>query len=311
MDLRALQVFVEVASRGSFSSVARDRDVDPSSISRAISDLEMDLGVRLFQRTSRHMTLTEVGERFLADVEPLIGDFERARESAVSSIRRPNGTLRITASASFGQMRIVPLLPEFRSLYPELKVEGLFTDQNLDLISDRIELAIRFAPNIEGDLIASKLIDVSYRVVASPDYLKTAKPLILPSDLSSHRCVLFNIKSFRTRWIFRDTDGKLEEVPVDGDLILAPAGSLLSAALAGLGPAMLPCWLVDPKISAGRLVNIFPHHAVTATTFDTAAWIIYPTKTYLPTKVRVMIDFLRSKIVPRTGASDPLNGPAV
>src|ERR1700694_5623196 len=311
MDLRALQVFVEVAARGSFSSVARDRDVDPSSVSRAVSDLEMELGVRLFQRTSRHMALTEAGERFLADVEPLISDFERARESAVSSIRRPNGTLRITASASFGQMRIVPLLPEFRSLYPELKIEGLFTDQNLDLVSDRVDLAIRFAPNIEGDLIASKLIDVSYRVVASPDYLKTAKSLRFPSDLSSHRCVLFNIKSFRTRWIFRDTDGKLGEVPVDGDLILAPAGSLLSAALAGLGPALLPCWLVDPEISAGRLVNIFPHHAVTATTFDTAAWIIYPTRTYLPTKVRVMIDFLRSRIAPRPGASGPLRGPAV
>jgi DNA-binding transcriptional LysR family regulator len=88
----------------------------------------------------------------------------------------------------------------------------------------------------------------------------------------------------------------LEEVPVNGDLILAPAGSLLSAAIAGLGPALLPSWLVDLEIAAGRLVNLFPGYAVTATTFGTAAWLIYPSRTYLPNKVRVTIDFLRSRI---------------
>jgi DNA-binding transcriptional LysR family regulator len=193
-------------------------------------------------------------------------------------------------------MRIVPLLREFRSLYPELKIEGLFTDQNLDLVADRIDLAIRLAPSIEGDLIASKLTDMQYRVVASPGYLKSSPPLIVPSDIGKHRCILFNIKPFRTRWIFRDSKGRLEEVPVDGDLVLAPAGSLLSAAIDGLGPALLASWMVDPEIAAGRLVDVFPHYAATATTFDTAAWFLYPSRAYLPNKVRVMIDFLRSRI---------------
>jgi DNA-binding transcriptional LysR family regulator len=296
MDLNDLKVFVDVARRGSFAAVAKDRDVAPSSVSRAIAELETELGVRLFQRTTRNMALTEAGHLYLNYVEPLVGELARARDVAASVAGRPSGTLRITASATFGQMRIVPLLPEFRSLYPELKIEGLFIDQNLDLVAERIDLAIRLAPNIEGDLIASKLMDIEYRVVASPGYLKSSPPIIVPSDVAQHRCILFNIRPFRTRWIFRDAKGRLEEVPVDGDLILAPAGSLLSAAIDGLGPALLACWLVDHEIAAGRLVNVFPEYAITATTFDTAAWLVYPSRTYLPNKVRVMIDFLRSRI---------------
>jgi len=296
MNLKDLRLFVDVAVRGSFSAAARDRDLDPSSVSRMISALEADLGIRLLQRTSRQMTLTEAGARFLEEIEPLLDDFDRARDFAAGSTGRPRGTLRITAPATFGQMRIVPFLHEFRALYPDLRVECLFTDQYLDLVSDRIDLAVRLAPSIEGDLVASKLMDIDYRVVASPHYLSMSTPLQKPSDISAHRCILFTMKAFRSRWMFRDDAGLIEEIPIDGDLILSPAGSLLAAAIQGLGPALLPGWLADPEITAGRLVNVFPKHSVTATTFDTAAWIIYPSRAYLPAKVRVMIDFLRRRI---------------
>jgi DNA-binding transcriptional LysR family regulator len=296
MKLDNLNVFLEVTRRGSLAAVAKDRDMAPSSISRAIAEIEAELGVRLFQRTTRQLRLTEAGHVYLGQIEPLVEELGRAREFATSTVGRPRGTLRVTASATFGQMRIVPLLGEFRARYPELRVEGLFTDQNLDLVGDRIDLAIRLAPSIEGDVVASKLMDIQYRVVASPRYLKSSPRLSTPTDISRHRCILFNLRPFRTRWIFRDKRGREEEVPVDGDLLLAPSGSLLDATIAGLGPALLPCWLVDPGIAAGRLVNVFPRYAVTATTFDTAAWFVYPSRSYLPNKVRVMIDFLRSRI---------------
>lgn len=178
-------VFVEVARHGSFAAAAKDRDIAPSSVSRAVAALEAELGVRLLQRTTRTMALTEAGHLYLNYIEPLIEELARARDAAASTAARPRGTLRITASATFGQMRIVPLLREFRSLYPELKIEGLFTDQNLDLVADRIDLAVKLAPAIEGDLIASKLMDIEYRVVASPSYLKSSGPLALPSDIAT------------------------------------------------------------------------------------------------------------------------------
>jgi DNA-binding transcriptional LysR family regulator len=304
MEINSLELFAAVARRGSFAGVAKDRNVDPSSVSRAIADLEAELGLRLFQRTTRSMTLTEAGELYLARVEPLIEELARARETAAQVsgaltgglIGAPRGLLRLTASVTFGQMRIVPLLGAFRARYPDLQVEGVFTDANVDLVADRIDLAIRLAPVVEGDVIAAKLMDTRYRVVASPGYLAAHPPIARPTDLSAHKVLLFTIKAFRTRWLFRDPDGREQAVPISGDITLSPAGSLLAAALAGLGPALLPDWLVDDAIAAGSLVRLLPDHAVTATTFDTGAWLVYPSRAYLPNKVRVMADFLREKL---------------
>jgi DNA-binding transcriptional LysR family regulator len=296
MTMQAVEIFAAVARRGSFTKVAKDRNVDPSSISRAVADLEAELGLRLFQRTTRSMTLTEAGDIYLARVEPLIDELARAREAASQVAGVPRGLLRLTASVTFGQRRIVPLLPEFRALYPELALECTFTDANVDLVADRIDLAVRLAPVIEGDVIAAKLMDTRYRVVASPGYLAAQLPLAKPSDLSAHRVLLFNLRAYRTRWLFRHPDGREESVPIAGDLTLSPAGSLLTAALAGMGPALLPDWLVDEAIATGELIDVFPHHAATATTFDTGAWLVYPSRTYLPNKVRIMVDFLRARL---------------
>lgn len=296
MKLSDLELFVTTAQRGSFAAVAKERDLDPSSVSRSIAALEAALGMRLFQRSTRAMTLTEAGEAYLQRVEPLIEELARAHEAAAGTSQAPRGTLRLTASVSFGQVRIVPLLPELRARYPDLKVECLFTDANVDLVAERVDLAIRLAPAVDGDLIAAKLMDTHYRVVASPKYLAASARLSRVSDISRHRCILFNLRPFRTRWIFRHPSGRMEEVPISGDLVLAPAGAIRDAALAGVGPALLPDWLIDEDIAAGRLVNPFPNHAVTATTFDTAAWLVYPSRAYLPNKVRIAIDFLREHL---------------
>lgn len=152
MNLQTLQLVALVAQRGSFALAAKERDLDPSIVSRAIAGLEEELGIRLFQRTTRRMSLTEAGDLYLRRIEPLIEEMERARVEALDVSAAPAGTLRISASVSFGQSMIVPLLPAFRHRYPDLKVEGIFTDANLDLVSERIDLAVRLAPIIEGDL---------------------------------------------------------------------------------------------------------------------------------------------------------------
>lgn len=293
MNLHALDVFLAVSRLGSFAAVAKERGVDPSSISRAVADLETELGVRLFQRTTRRMSLTEAGHLYLARVEPLVEELERARETALAASGAPRGLLRLTASVTYGQTRIVPLLPSFRARYPEIALDCVFTDANVDLVADRIDLAVRLAPEVEGDLVATKLVDTRYRVVASPAYLAAAPPLVVPRDLSAHRCLLFSLRAYRTRWLFRDATGAVEEVPIAGDITLSPAGSLASAAITGLGPALLPDWLVDGAIARGDLVDVFPAHAATATTFETAAWLVYPSRSYLPAKTRAMIDFLK------------------
>lgn len=295
MDFGTIDLFVSVARRLSFAAVGRERNLDPSSVSRTIADLETQLGVRLFQRTTRAMTLTEAGEVYLSHVEPLVEEIARAGEAALNVAGRPRGTLRLSASVTFGQTRIVPLLAAFRRLHPELRVECVFTDANLDLIAERIDLAVRLAPVIEGDVVASKLMDTIYHVVASPDYLASHTPLSHPGDLAAHRVLLFDLRAYRSRWLFRDAGGAIESVAIDGDIVLSPAGSLRAAALAGLGPALLPDWLIDDDLAKGLLVDVFPQHRAAATTFDTAAWLIYPSRSYVPGKVRAMIDFLRAQ----------------
>ncbi|SMC29683.1 transcriptional regulator, LysR family [Andreprevotia lacus DSM 23236] len=296
MDTDLLRIFAEVAHAGSFAAVARQRNVDPSSISRQLAELERAVGARLLQRTTRSLALTEAGDAYLRRIEPLLDELDHARDLALQGAAAPSGTLRLTASVAFGQLRIVPLLGEFRLSYPGVQLDCLFTDENVDLIAQRVDLAIRKAAAVEGDLVATKLVDTRYRIVASPDYLAAAAPIAQPDDLLAHRCLLFPYPGFRSQWRFRDAAGHEVTVPVTGDLMLSTGLALRDAALAGLGPALLPDWVVDEQIAAGRLLPLLGEYRVTGTEFDTAAWLVYPSRRYLPAKVRVMIDFLKAHL---------------
>lgn len=291
-----LKILADVARYGSFASAARAHGLDPSSVSRIVAIVESELGIRLFQRSTRQLSLTEAGTVYLQRIEAILDELERAREDALSLRRKPQGTLRLTASVAFGQRCLVPLLSAFRTAYPDFKLELLFTDDNLDLIGERIDLAIRLGPGARGDLISTKLRDTHYHVCASPAYIAAARPIAEPGDISHHACVLSTLHEFRSPWLFRNETGQVEEVPVMGDILISTPLALREAAIAGLGPALLADWLIDKDVDEGRLVDLFPNYRVAATSFDSAAWLLYPSRAFLPNKVRVMIDFLRQRL---------------
>lgn len=292
MQLEALQIFADVAHQANFSPVARDRNVEPSSISRAVASLEAELGIRLFQRSTRKLTLTEAGALYLERVEPLLGAAREAADEARSLGRSPAGTLRLTASVAFGHAWLTPLLPRFRAEFPDLKLELLLNDANVDLVAERIDLAIRLGKDVSGDLIGTKLFTTRYVVCATPGYLTSAPTLAAPSDLRAHRCLRFALPDYRVRWMF-SRDGAVETVEVDGDLVGSNALTLRDCVREGLGPALLPDWLVAGDLVAGTLVDCLPEYQAAATSFDTAAWLLYPSRILLPNKVRVTVDFLR------------------
>ncbi len=296
MELNNLELLIDVMRQGSFAAVARQRDLDPSSVSRAIAALEDDVGARLLQRTTRRLSLTEAGEVYLRRVEPLVQELARAKEEAVGVTGSPKGTLRLTSSVAFGQVCLLPLLEDFRQAYPELNLDLLMSDENLDLIEKRIDLAIRLAPSLEADVVGTRLRTTRYRIVASPAYLKASGPIDRPDELSSRDCLCFTLPDFRARWLFRDSKSLVTEVPVAGAVAMSSALGLRQAALRGLGPALLADWLIDAEVAAGRLVDLFPNYQVTATSFDTAAWLLYPSRAFLPGKVRVAIDFLKARL---------------
>ncbi|MEM9094842.1 MAG: LysR family transcriptional regulator [Pseudomonadota bacterium] len=296
MDTDLLKTVALVAQHGSFAAAARLSGVDPSSVSRAVANAEAVLGLRLFQRTTRSLTITEEGEIYLRRVAPLLEELDAAREAATKALRKPSGTLKMTASVAFAHECIVPHLRAFHERYPEISVELLPTDANLDIAANGIDLAVRLAASPTGDLISTRLLRTRYVVCASPDYLKTHSPIHAPEDLAAHDCLRFALPEFRTRWRFRLDGGEPFEAPVAGRTIIANALSLRRAALEGLGPVLLADWLVARDLAEGRLVELFPDYDCAATEFDTGAWALYPSRSFLPRKVRVMIDFLRERL---------------
>lgn len=295
MDVGHATLLMEIAQRGSFADVARARDVDPSWVSRTVASIEDELGFRIFQRTTRRVVLTEAGDIYLRRAKTIADELDQARDEALSVTKGPVGTLRMTTTVAFGQKVIVPLLPRFRADYPGVSIELVLNDTNLNLVAERLDLAIRLGPGVTGDLVVSKLQETRYRVCASPDYLAQHGWPSTPAELSRRDCLRFSLPGFRSRWIFRGEDGAAEEVEVSGSIVASGALALHSLALAGMGPALLANWLVDGDIATGRLVDLFPHKQVTATTFGTAVWILYPSRSFLPQKVRAMIDFLKEE----------------
>ena len=310
MEIATLRAFVEVIRRRSFTSVARAHDVAPSSISRTIAGLESELGIRLFHRTTRNLSPTEAALAYFDRVEPIVAELEKAAEVAADSSETPRGILRVTAVGAFAEMNLVPLLPEFSRRFPALRLELILTDRILDLVEERIDLAIRLGRLAESSLIAHRLCDTIFVVCASPEYLRTRGRPKSPPDLERHDCLRYPVPGYSARWRFRTPDGEPFEVPIHGRIVANDVGVLVRSATAGMGIVLLPRWLMAEEIRKGNLVELFPKYSATASEFDLAAWMLYPSRSYLPQKVRVFADFLKEKFRAGPPAESGLSSPA-
>lgn len=296
MDTNALKAALLIQAQGSIAGAARALGVDASSVSRILAGVEAELGTRLFQRTTRKLSVTDEGRAFLARLKPLIEELEAAQEEARGGRENPSGTLRMTASVAFADQMILPLLPDFQSMYPEITIDLQSSDVNIDLIENAIDLAIRLSPSPKGDLISTRLKPTRYHLVASQSYLTASPNISSPEDLKQENCLRYALPDLGDVWTFRKSDQPAIEVPIFGNLQISNALAMRSAARLGLGVAMLADWLVDEDLQDGRLIRLCPEYECTATVFDTAAWALYPNRSYLPRKVRVMIDFLRAQM---------------
>jgi len=296
MNVQSLKIILLVAQHGSIAGAARVLEMDPSSVSRIVSNFEKEIGLRLFQRTTRFLKMSEEGELYLNRVGPLLDELEAARENALQLKSTPSGTLKLTASVAFAHECIVPLLPAFHQLYPKILIELIPTDANVDLLADGVDLAIRLTTAPDGNYITTRILPTRYRVVAAPDYISSHGPIDHPGQLSEHNCLRFSLPDFRSRWIFRTQNQAPFEVAVSGQTLIANALSIRQAARNGMGPVLLADWLIERDLKTGRLVDLFPAFEASANDFDTGAWALYPSRNFLPQKVRVMIDFLRENL---------------
>ena len=300
MNLDTLTTFADVALLGSFAAAARKLELDPSSISRTIAGLEEELSLRLFQRSTRRLELTEAGEIYLNRIKPLLNEFEHALDEAQKVSTGASGTLRMTTSMSFAQVCIIPLIAEFKQRYPEVKLELILTDSVVDLVAEGIDLACRLGPKSDSDLIGTRLMEPHYHICVSPDYFKSHPPINKPDDLTDHNCIVFTLPEYRSRWLLKDKNSKLSHVSINSDLSISSAVALRECARSGMGPVLLADWIVDEDIKKGKLKTVLDEYQVTAQNFDNAIWLLYPSRNFLPHKTRIMIDFLKSKFKQNT-----------
>jgi DNA-binding transcriptional LysR family regulator len=295
MDLNLLQTFGAVVRGGSFSAAARELSVSPSHVSRQISTLEEQLEVLLFQRTTRKLALTEAGTAYSARVLPLLEELALAGERVRDLGDKPSGLVRIAAPTSFACEHLATWVGELRLLYPAIDVELALDTRLHDLVEERIDVAFRLGHLEASTLVARKLCDMPRVVVASPSYVAARGLPRHPNELPAHDCLVFPFAGYGASWSFRDGRGRSARVEVRASVIIAEGLALRALALAGAGLTLLPRWLVAESLHRGELVQAFPTYDVTGTEHGAAVWLVYPTRDYLPLKVRVVIDFMTER----------------
>jgi DNA-binding transcriptional LysR family regulator len=250
---------------------------------------------RLFQRTTRVLSLTEAGELFFAQAPALIAGAAKLLDETATVGQKPVGTVRLTASVAFGETCLIPLLERFHKPPPGLMLDLVLTDARLCLITERIDLAIRLGEHHRGDLLGKQLFKTRYRVVASPNYIQHHDKISTPMDLADHQCLLWALPEFRSKWLFRD-DTRSLDVPISGTFVVSNALALRSAVRCGVGPALLADWLIDADLKAGTLVDLFPSYHVGATSFDTFAWLLWAGRDYIPRKNKLVMHFFEENL---------------
>jgi len=291
MDIESLYLFTEVMHQRNFASIAKARGIAPSSVSRSISALESEIGIRLFQRTTRQIVPTEAGQLYYERINSVLEEIELAQHLAADVNNRATGTLRITTSKVFGEIHIVPLLATFSQLHPDLSLEILFNDGYTDLLEERIDIAIRAGSLEDSSYIARQLLPMSFYISASPEYLDKNGTPRNPQQIKDHNCLLFPRSGHNFNWLFKQQK-KIQEISVQGKHLLTQSSAIKQCTLAGMGLSLLPDWLIQPELDAGQLIALFNDFEVTATDYKGGVWLLYPSREYVPAKVRLFNDFL-------------------
>lgn len=292
MDLSALELFIDVMQQGSFAAVARRRNIDPSSVSRGIAKLERDLDLRLFQRSTRKLQPTEAGQVYFDRIFPAVAELAAARQQAMAVSQTPRGTLRVTAPSVFAEKQLTPLLPEFARRYPELRVELLLVDAYLDLIAERIDVAIRIGALQDSTYRLQRLRSMDFFICAGSNYLQQHGVPETPEEIVDHSCLLFPRRHHSLSWLFKDETGKVTDVPIQGQYLITNSAAIRECAMANMGLTLLPDWLIAKDVATGRLIRLFSDYTVTATDFNSAVWLLYPSQVFIPRKTQVWIDYL-------------------
>lgn len=291
--LQDLEVFVQVVQSGNFAKAATVLDINPSAISRRISHLEEQLGIRLFNRTTRSLSLTEVGERYFNRCLSILADLEEADREAKQHSEAPQGLLHISCSTLFAHHHLLARIPEFLAQYPRLKIQLVLTDDVVDVIGEGIDVAIRIGELADSSLITRRLVSDRRIICAAPAYLDRYGTPTTPDDLATHNCLALNAyKTTLNQWRFRDLSG-LREISVSGNFTVNSGVALYNSVVAGLGIARASSFLVNQALQSGQLIRLLSEYEDEN---DVGIYAIFPSNRYLLPKVQCFVEFLVNSV---------------
>lgn len=293
-NVKTMRLFLTVVQIGSLSGAGRQSGLSPASVSRQITALEDDLGVRLLNRTSRRLSLTEAGQVYLERAERLLQDIDELRDAVTQLAVRPRGTLRIQSRVTLGTQYVAPLIPAFMAQYPDLKIDLWLTDTDLDLTEHGIDLAIRTGDLADSTLIARRLATSPRVVCASPQYWAQHGRPARPEDVMAHNCLTYRFEfgTAAALWQFRSDEGRSINLQVGGNFQTNNGQALRLATLSGLGIALLPAWSVKNHLQAGTLERVLSEYETTVSDLDFGIYAVYLSRRNLSLKTRLFIDHL-------------------
>ncbi|TSD83416.1 LysR family transcriptional regulator [Mycobacterium sp. KBS0706] len=292
--ISTIGVLAAVVEGGSFARAAEALGLSRSGVSRAVARLEARVGVRLLDRTTRAVALTDEGRRLYAEVAPLLTGIEDAVTVAAGSAVAVRGRLRVNVDAFFSRLLFTPHIPEFLALYPDLTLELVAKDQLGDLVGEGFDIAVRFGHPPDSALVSRKLLETRTITVASPSYVAAHGRPEAPSDLARHACIQVRDSASGQpidSWSYR-RGAEVAEVRATGRLMVAEFGTMLGACLEGVGIARVKAIGVQRLIDRGALVELLPDW--TGESFPLTA--LYPSRHLPPAKVRAFIDFAQSRL---------------
>ena len=287
-QLSGLGVFAQVVEANGFTAAAARLGVSKAAVSKQVARLEDRLGVRLLNRSTRRLGLTEAGRDLYERARRILDEVEEAEQAASSRQINPRGVLRVNAPVTYGISHLAPILPAFMKLYPEIQVELVMNDRFVDLIDEGFDLAVRVAALPDSSLVARRLWAARHVVCAAPAYLERRGRPETPADLAQHDCLLYAYLASGDEWRFTAPDGKPANVRVQGSLRSNNGDALQLAAVAGLGAIYSPAFFLGDDLAAGRLVPLLERWQ----TLEIAVHAVYPPGRPLGAKVRVFIDYL-------------------
>lgn len=290
-DLNQVRVFVEVARQGGVSAAARVLDMPTSTVSRWVQELEKRLGVRLLQRTTRRVQLTEIGEGYYRRALRVVESFEETQAWVRSRADVPTGTLRVTTFELFAATLLGPVLVAYLEQNPAMSAQVVVSERDLDLVEERIDVAIRIGSLPDSSLVVRKLAQMDGWMLATPEYLARRAAPSHPSELAGHSNLVYKHDVEPITLPFSDGREQVE-VTLPSRCAANSVGLVRQATLGGLGIGFLPPMLVHDDLLAGRLVRLLPEW----TTVSLPIYAVYPSRRHLAQKVRTFVDLLAARV---------------